>query len=243
MKKTIILAACALALAACKMDLPLYDYAGDGLTFAQTEIEYSFVYAPDDNPRQSVTVDLNVLGFMPDRDRPVRFEQIASDNPDDDARAGVHYVAFDDRSLAEQYVVPAGATSVTLPVVLLRDPSLDTKDYTLRFRVADNGHFTSGLKGGRECTIVITGRLVEPPNWPGDIGVYSAAKHLWLIEQTGHKWDSDFISTTLGWSDGGATNANYDPGYWRYYVGWLREMLAEWEAENGRSAGFTLSNY
>ena len=177
--------------------------------------------------------------MVPDRARPVRFEQIASENPADDAKPGVHYVAFDDQSLAAGYVVPAGATSVQLPVVLLRDESLDAKDYVLRFRVADNGYFRAGLKGGRECTIVISNRLVQPSNWPGEIGAYSEQKHLWLVEQTGQKWDYDFIYNTLGWSENHTTNQNFDAGYWRYYTGWLRELLAAWEEENG-PAGFVL---
>ena len=61
-----------------------------------------------------------------------------------EAQAGVHYVPFDDATLLSKSYVPAGATIAKVPIVVLRDPSLDTQSVALRITFKDNGIFQPG---------------------------------------------------------------------------------------------------
>ena len=158
----------------CRLNFIYYDYFGDQMTTENIEesydddsystSSYSFVYAG--NPeRDTLWFKVGVSGFLSDQPRSFALEQVAVPDTVDNAEPGVHYVAFNDPSLSALYTVPANADTLSVPVVLLRDPSLDEKDVVIRFTFADNGNFQAGIPEMSTRTVYITARIAQPSMW------------------------------------------------------------------------------
>lgn len=114
-----------------------------------------------------------------------------------DAVAGVHYVSFDDPELKKLMKVEAGKFEAYIPVVLKRDPSLKSSVYQLRFNIGVSDDFKPGSSKHTEGVIYISDRLSQPSNWTTTffLGTYGTVKHQFIIEQSGQRWDTDFITT------------------------------------------------
>jgi len=218
---------------ACEQSLPVYDYADDALNFEQTlnsetgevmERVYSFVYEGDEVTQDTVWVRVDTQGFVCDYDRPFRLQQIASDTDRPDATPGIHYVGFDDASLASLYVIPAGQNNLLLPVVVKRDASLKSEDVALYFQLQENEYFKQGLSERRTVMLVVSDRLSRPASWSDYyFGRYGQVKHRFMIDHTGLRWDEDFVSQLVGGEYG--------------YIRYLMMLLArELETENAARA-------
>lgn len=194
-------------------DLEQY-YEGD----SYNNKSYSFIYDGNGTDRDTVWFKIGVSGFLYDYPRPVAFQQIAIADTIDNAEAGVHYVAFTDPSLASYYTVPANVDTLSIPVILLRDPSLEEKDVVLRFGFMENDYFKVGIPEMSYRTLWITARLVEPKLWPSDyFGAWGQVKHQLMVEWTGDKWDYDycleFYASEFAYRD--------------YLSNWMAEKLVE----------------
>ena len=71
-------------------------------------------------------------------------------------------------------------------------------------------------------TVVFSKDLLKPAGWGGYLesvvlGPYSINKHMWMIEQTGKKWDDEFL-----------TALNDEPGSDMYWRDKLNEYLLEY---------------
>jgi Domain of unknown function (DUF4843) len=138
------------------------------------------------------------VGGVSKNDRPFVLEQEEATGLLN-AVPGTHYKAFNDPSLKDVYTIKAGKVHASVPVVLLRDPSLKTAAYNLNIRVAANEHFKKGEVRKLWRKIEFTDRLSRPAAWNASgvqyyWGKYSMVKHGFMIEQSGERWDQDFMN-------------------------------------------------
>lgn len=209
----------------CRLNFIYLDYTGNPMTSdrvndATRHSSYSFIMASvtanEELKSDTVWFDVSTMGFLSDIDRPIRLEQVTTG--DNDAIPGVHYVAFDDPSFISKCFVPANQNQTRVPVVVLRDASLQDNDVNLTFRLSENEYFKSGYDGLTERTLQITDRLSMPSNWPVSIfGTYGQKKHELMIEWTNQAWDESYIREIL----------NGDTGYISYLQEFFRQKLGE----------------
>ncbi len=246
-----LLVSCFLILTSCEKDLEVYNTETCRLNFyyslnsrsdfneSLARTAYSFIYGDADRQRDTLWFDVQTMGFTSTSERPVTLQQLPSEGVQ--AVPGKHYVAFDDPAVSHLYVIPAGKATTKLPVIILRDPSLKNESVTLKFGFKENDFFKLGFEEFSTRLIEMTDMLSEPSKWneaypiPGleryfpryanhlsdFFGAYGVVKHQFLIEQTGKKWDDEYIeSLILG-----------DSNYLKYLVRKMSQRLAEVNAE------------
>lgn len=216
----------------CEKDLPVFSSNDAGLKFyfeksADTLVSYSFAYGVE--TEYAMMIKVNLMGMPVDYDRPIELQQIMTG--ENDAVPGEHYVAFDDPSLKEKYIMPKNATTVEIPVMLKRGASLKQKDANLKFTFKLNDVFSYTAKETSTRQIRIADQLVKPKGWDSYVkhflGIYSKSKHQFLIENTSFKWDDEFVSGE--W----AGYVDSDQGYCFYLNGVIREKYDAYKAEHG----------
>ncbi|HBB07780.1 MAG TPA: hypothetical protein DCZ73_08475 [Bacteroides sp.] len=202
--KSLFVLCMAFPFVSCEKDLPVYDYEECGLMFEyqyarDSTYSYSFAFGPSDVTVDTVELDVALLGNVVDYDRVISLRQIPTGN--NDAQAGVHYVPFDDPSLVSKYVLPANATSAVIPVVLLRDASLQEADHMLKVTFQSNDDFSFVSKEQSYRNIVIADQLIKPNNWDSYcrhfFGTYGKVKHQFMIDETGFRWDNEYVDTDI----------------------------------------------
>lgn len=213
----------------CWLNFVFYDNSGDlltseGITDELRQTTYSFVTASvaagEELTAGTVEFEVSTVGFLSDKDRPVKLKQIQTGQ--NDAVPGVHYVAFDDPQFTTGCYVPANQNKAVIRLTLLRDVSLKEGDVTLKFAIDENEYFKPGYEGMSERTLHISDLLNQPSNWPTDyVGNYGPLKHQLLMEWTGNAWDEAYIDSLLGG----------DSGYLTYLTRWLKEKLDEENAK------------
>lgn len=230
-----------LLVCSCEKDLKPYDSTDNWLNFAfynnsnnlVTSVEvtdemkqstYSFVTASvaagEELQTGVVEFEVFTMGFLSDKDRPVKLKQILTGT--NDALPGVHYVAFDEQEFMDKCYVPANQNKAVIPIILLRDASLKNGDVTLKFAIVENECFTPGYAEMVERTLYISDLLSQPGNWPtANVGNYGPLKHQLLMEWTGNAWDEAYIADLLAG----------DKGYLTYLTRWLKEKLEEENAK------------
>lgn len=223
MKKHIILSlAIAAGLSSCEKDLEVYSEPTCRLNFyydidatgdfkpEMARSTYSFVYGDPDTRQDTLWVEVESMGFVSDTDRAISLEQVDSAGVEN-AVAGKHYVAFDDPQIARYYVMPAGKARTKLPIVMLRDASLKDKAVVLRYRIKANDNFQNGYDPFMERSLSFTDHLSEPAKWnyaypywevytisfADYFGEYGVVKHQFLIDETGEKWDDEYIDKLM----------------------------------------------
>ena len=211
-----------LSLASCEKDLPVYSDSTSRLNFYYdisstknfrpelARSSYSFVYGPETAVDDTLWFEVETMGFIADKDRPISLEQVQVDGANN-AVADKHYQSFSTPSLQKYYVVPAGKARTKIPVVLLRDASLKTENVVLKFAIKPNEYFANGYDPYCERTIEFTDQLSEPSMWNYNYG----------DEQTGEKWDDEYIKSLM---DG-------DSSYLTYLTQKLTQRLEEVNAE------------
>lgn len=191
---------------------------------------YSFIYEGITD-RDTLWFQIRTSGFLSDQPRPIALQQITVPDTVDNAESGVHYVPFDSPELAAAYTVPANTDTLRIPVILLRDPSLETKDVVLRFGFAENDYFEPGFKSMSYRTIYISARLSQPTLWESYyFGEWGPVKHQLMIEWTGETWDDSYLTELY----------NGDSGYIYYMAEWFSKKLEE---ENEKRAATGLEPY
>ena len=206
----------------CEKDLEVYSDPACRLNFyydietvgdfkpEMAHAAYSFVYGSPDLQQDTVWFEVESMGFVADTDRPIALQQIDSVGVEN-AVVGLHYVGFDDAQLAKHYVMPAGKARTRLPIVILRDASLKDKAVVLKFRIKANESFVNGYAPLAERVLTLTDHLSEPSRWnyqypyggsytislASYFGSYGPVKHQFLINETGEKWDDDYIDALM----------------------------------------------
>ena len=97
------------------------------------------------------------------------------------------------------YSVEAGSVKARVPVVIFRNKLAERTTYYLRLEIVENDFFKTGVKTELHRTVVFSKDLLKPAGWGGYLesvvlGPYSINKHMWMIEQTGKKWDDEFLT-------------------------------------------------
>ena len=127
---------------------------------------------------------------------------------------------------AKYYMIPARKTGTKIPIVVKKDPSLNSGDVILQFTFKDNGYFKPGYDGLTTRTLSISSKLTKPSVWEESycdytFGLYGPEKHRLMIEWTGEKWDDEYIKELM---DG-------DSAYVNYLAGWFARKLEEENAK------------
>lgn len=236
--------------AACEEDLKPYNEETCWVYFdligsADTLQSRTFVYAGGDATTDTVWIPLKSIGKVMNYDRPVSLIQVKSSEPN--AVAGTHFVALDDASLSAQYVIPAGKSTVELPIVLKRDASLKTEKVLVELSLQANDYFLPGFVGPQSVEIWVTDQMDRPSFWPTasdatlnkKIAPYDPVLHQFLIDATGNKWDDEyieslgltkgFLDTSWGeaWAFWNDQTSSYDSAYMNWLVSKLQQALAE----------------
>ena len=180
------------ALSSCKMELDPYSDPTNRVTFvydrftSDTVINYSFAYYPEEMQQGVVTFQVTAIGFLSDKPRTVLIEQTNSADADA-AKPGVHY------QMAKEFVIPANATGVEVPVTLLRDESLETAEYVLDLSIVPSDDFQLGNSKRLSKSIVVTDILIKPDEWQGlsraYLGHWGREKQKLMIE-AGAEYDT-----------------------------------------------------
>ncbi len=238
----------AVLLASCEKDLQVFSDPTCRLNFyydiesvssfkeSMARSAYSFVYGSSDVERDTLWYEMETMGFVADHDRAITLVQVDSAGVNN-AVAGKHYVAFDDPSMTSYYVVPAGKARVKIPVVILRDASLKNETVVLMFKIQPNAEFQQGYSVLQTRVIQFTDQLSEPSKWTYGypysdyssltislsdyFGDYGVVKHQFLIDQTGEKWDDDYIEKLM----------TGDANYLTYLLRKMSKRLDEVNAE------------
>jgi hypothetical protein len=236
--------------AACEEDLKPYAEDTCWVYFdligsADTLQSRTFVYAGGDAETDTVWIPLKTIGMVTDFDRPVTLTQVQGEGQN--AMAGTHFVSFNDQSLSTEYVIPAGKSTVELPIVLKRDASLKAEKVLVEFTLAANNYFTPGFIGPQTVQIWVTDQMDRPSFWPTasdatlnkKIAPYDPVLHQFLIDATGNKWDDEYIGT-LGLNEGFLNTSygeayawwddqtdDYEAAYMNWLVSKLQEALAD----------------
>lgn len=216
-----------------------FDKGPDKLTY------YSFVYISSAATVDTVPVRVCLIGVPMSEDRKFRFVQI----PDTEweyirdvhgyvvdsvavrlfqAESGVHFVMPDD----DQFVLKADSVFATVPVVVLRDTSLQSKEYRLRFELVATPDLQLGERAMTQTVISITDMLTPPSVWMEGVkastlqksilGKYSRTKHRLMNDAAGLMWDNDQINACLA-----------DMSMLTFYIAEFRKALAVYQKENG----------
>jgi len=235
LRKYILIAFSAIFLLGCENKLEMFNY-GDGLNFIYNNnvdsiFNYSFVYGPSAAVSDTVWVKVETMGYISESSREISFIQIQTDG--NNAAPGTHYIPFDDASVKAKYVIKKGESTASLPIIIKRDASLKNSIVTLVLGFKENNYFKSALPKRSRYIIIITDQLSKPANWAAYaiayFGTYGVVKHQFLIDQTGKKWDDEYLSNELGFTSStvfaGGINSNYDAAYCNYLVAVLKARL------------------
>ena len=190
---------------------------------------YNFKFH-NDRTSDTVWVEAQTMGFVTDYDRQFALEQVMMEG-EENAVAGVDYVAFDSEEAQRAMVVKAGETKFKVPVIVKRSELQRTKTVMLKIRFKANDYFRNGFDCMQERIIAITDRLAKPSVWDDFdldffLGYYGEVKHKLMIEWSGNTWDDEYITEVY----------NTDNAYIDYMDQVFAKRLAE-ENEKRKAQG------
>ncbi|WP_316819217.1 DUF4843 domain-containing protein [Pedobacter nyackensis] len=175
---------------------------------------YTFLTQPISRVRDTMYFDLYTMGNVSKVDRLYKIEQELVKGAGN-AEPGLHYVPFNDPAVRNLYTIPANSNHVKVPVILLKDASLQTAKYTLKLKVSENENFKTGDVRKTWRKLIIADILIKPAAWNDRVlGTYSQVKHRFMIQQTGLDWDQAYI-----------VSVNSDVTLTYYWQAKFRELL------------------
>ncbi len=161
-------------------------------TYRDTAKSQTFVYEPESTLRDTMYFDVYAVGGVTDYDRPFVIEQEIIENAKN-CIPGVHYVEFSSEEVVDEYKIKAGQAHMLMPVIFIRDTTLQTEEYMLKIIVKSNEHFKIGDATLSWRKAYIADILAYPSEWSSRFGKYSKVKHRFLIEVSGQNWDNEFF--------------------------------------------------
>lgn len=126
-------------------------------------LNHSFFTVPGNGP-DTVYVLIHTMGYVYDFDRPFTLEQTNAEE-ENAAIAGVHYVPFDDAQVSKYFVIPANQAEVKLPIILLRDKSLESNIVRLELGFVQNEYFRPGINEWTKFLVKTTAQTYKPNLW------------------------------------------------------------------------------
>lgn len=190
---------------------------GENGSGQQDSILQSFFVVPESQDRDTVWVEIALMGFPTDQDRPIKIVQTNRDAADA-AIAGTHYLGFDDTEIKDLIAMGANQVTARIPVIFLRDLSLKTERKRLEMTIEENDYFKRAIDA--DCDFMLqTTELAEMPEswnsaWRTYFGEWSSQK-MW------------FIVNYLGLDD---FEAEYDSGYKKYLKQKAHSKLYEYNS-------------
>lgn len=127
-------------------------------------IPYSFFIANNTVVDDTIHVKICLSGLPVDYDRPIKLIQ-TNVGEEDAAVSGIHFVAFDDPLIIDSVCMPRGQSLAYIPIVLLRDISLKTKEKRLKLAVGQNEYFRPGVDEFRNFTVTMADFTIKPKLW------------------------------------------------------------------------------
>ncbi|WP_321285431.1 DUF4843 domain-containing protein [uncultured Sunxiuqinia sp.] len=241
----IAICACCLVLSACQKDYPAVFEGKPYVRFQSDENEsniyvqqiYSNFFFHDDESRTRDTVYLSLasVGAIPNKDLKIDFEAFDSDTMSYPERieentlmaeAGKHYVSFDSEEMQNLLIFHGDIMQDTVPLIVLRDPSMKNNTYRLTIRLATTEDAQVADPIENRVVIYITDRVSKPSNWSlWDFGAYGDVKMAFMIRNSDLKWTEEDIDKVLE-----------DSFLYSYYVYKFKELLKK-ENEALGSAG------
>ncbi|SCC44495.1 protein of unknown function [Chitinophaga costaii] len=191
----------------CKKDMPgvysgqqFLEFYYDNDIKAVTAGYSTFFYKDPSVQYDTVLFHVRAVGTVPNKDSYIKFTAFADTSASPaypDAVAGVHYVPFDNAALKLLWKIDADSFQAYVPIITIRDTSLKTSTYQLHFKIDQSDDFAPGNSNHTEGIVYISDRLSKPSNWTASffLGTYGPVKHQFLIDQSGDRWDADFIAT------------------------------------------------
>lgn len=164
----------------------LYFFKGNynlGELVQNDSIIHSFFSVPESQNRDTVWIDVRTMGCLGEEARTFKIVQ-TNEGKSDAAIPGTHYIGFDDPSIKEMMKMPAKAFRYLMPVVLLRDPSLETKTVRIEMTIGENENFGVGIDTLSHFLLTTTSAPAKPATWDTRwfrvFGTWGAQK-MWFI--------------------------------------------------------------
>lgn len=202
----------------------LHEYeAGPGAYFNTLfgdSLNYSFANQIEDLERDTVLIDMRVMGDLPDQQRVIQLEAMEGTT----AVEGKDYVL-------PAFTIAAKQHDIKYPVILINTQELKINTLKLMLRVAKNKDFPEGtgiIKSGfkyDKFRLNFNNRLIKPSYWlyiQNYFGDYSDVKYRFMIDVLGI---ADFTPDQLGGLINYSDFINYG--------GTMRKELEAYEAKNG----------
>ena len=172
------------------------------------EIKADFYYMDESIQRDTVYLSIHTIGDPEKRPRRVMLQQITEydieyqyDNKGNlvdsvvtekpnKAVPGVHYVPMDDPEMENLLYVQLDSVTLEVPVILLRDASLQEEEYRLCLELVATEDFLLGEHEHLSGTITMADKLSKPSFWTSRVeryyfGAYSERKHEFMYEVAG----------------------------------------------------------
>lgn len=206
------------------------------------EIKVDFFYMDDAVKRDTVYLTVHTIGYPENRDRKIALQQIpeydieyqydnkgnlidsiVTEKPNK-AIPGVHYIAMDDSEMENLLVIRSDSVTMEIPIILLRDTSLQRKEFRLCLQLVATEDFLLGEHEHLSGTIIVTDKLSKPGFWTTAMeaayfGVYSTRKHEFMYEVAGEKIDDEWCN-----------RIKQDYAEFTYYIDKFKNALAEYNS-------------
>lgn len=176
------------------------------------EIKVDFYYLDKSIVRDTAYLTIHTIGVPENRERKIALKQITEydieyqyDNKGNlvdsvvtekanKAIPGIHYVPMDDPEMEKLLIVRPDSVSLEVPIIILRDTSLQREEFRLCLQLTETEDFFLGESEHLSGVIVITDKLSKPGFWDSWVdqyflGTYSTRKHEFIYEITGEKID------------------------------------------------------
>jgi hypothetical protein len=176
-------------------DDALYFYRGaygNVNVYQRDSIFFSFLTQGGLKQRDTLYIDVRTMGMPQNRERQIAIEQINTDK-EATAQVGVHYVDFRDEEMRRLLIIPANAVRYMMPVIVLRDASLQREMVSLQIKIIENEDFRVGIDKQSTFILKLSDQLLPSTHWqPGSssgwatvFGAYGQEKHRFLINYVG----------------------------------------------------------
>jgi hypothetical protein len=172
-------------------DPRLYFYRSSD-TEQRDSISFSF-FIQTGTPQTELSLQLRTMGLPSTEKRYFRVKQ-TNIGGTDAAIPGVHYVSFDDATYQSSLVVEPNAITATLPIILIRDISLQSREVRLEITIEENSYFKPGIASNDHFLIKISDFIVKPSSWDkwyGTLGTWGPQRMLFLIRYLGLDFSID----------------------------------------------------
>lgn len=210
---------------ACQKE-EVHPYLGTDLVqFGQDneDLIFSFAYSGDEAKRDTMWIPAHISGDIAFEKRYYKLKQVthyttiierAEDSTiineyvietPNQAVSGVHYLPFDDPEYQELCYVDSNKVQFLVPVILLRDASLQDGTKLLNMSFVESEAFQPGDVVKRKQVLNISDDVFYPENWPDEgpgahnkfksviFGNYGPVKHRFMIQVTSQRWDDAFM--------------------------------------------------